>query len=240
MIGLERQGRIRSAIGVAMLHALLGYAFITGLHGELVRQAEEGLKLFAVREVPPPAPVAEVVPPPPKPVPQPEGSAAPAGLRAIPAAVVAPVPEVLLPVSSPIVAAPEPGAGAARSAGAAEVPGPGTGAGGSGDGTGSGGRGLGSGDGGVAIEARHLRGRIGRSDYPRVSRETQGTTFTRITVGSDGRVRDCSVMRSSGYAVLDDTTCGLIRRRFRYEPARDQRGQPVEDVKYWAQRWWRP
>jgi protein TonB len=85
-----------------------------------------------------------------------------------------------------------------------------------------------------------LRGRIRGSDYPAASPDVEGTTFTRIAVGADGRVRDCRVMRSSGFAVLDETTCRLIRQRYRYAPAKDAQGRPVEDVIYWAQRWWRP
>ena len=52
----------------------------------------------------------------------------------------------------------------------------------------------------------------------------------RFTVGIDGRVSGCTVTRSSGYALLDTTTCRLIEKRFRYHPARDAQGQPVAET----------
>jgi protein TonB len=57
-------------------------------------------------------------------------------------------------------------------------------------------------------------------------------------VGVDGRVSDCRVVRSSGNAELDATTCRLIERRFRYAPARDAQGRAVPDVAGWEEEWW--
>jgi len=57
-------------------------------------------------------------------------------------------------------------------------------------------------------------------------------------VGTDGRAIGCRVTMSSGHASLDETTCGLIEQRFRYEPARDGRGRPVPTPMGWKQRWW--
>lgn len=62
--------------------------------------------------------------------------------------------------------------------------------------------------------------------------------FVRFTVGTDGRAGGCTVMRSSGNAELDATTCRLIERRFRFDPARDTQGRLVSDVKGWEQVWW--
>ena len=123
-------------------------------------------------------------------------------------------------------------------AGAAPVAGPGTGGGGVGAGTGSGqGRG-GTGD-GVVIAARHIGGGISDRDYPRALRGSYigGTTVVHLWVGVHGRVKACSVARSSGNALLDETTCRLARKRFVYAPARDASGKAVTDVAGWKEEW---
>jgi protein TonB len=38
-------------------------------------------------------------------------------------------------------------------------------------------------------------------------------TGFRLTIGTDGKVSDCQVTKSSGSAELDKTTCDLMRRR---------------------------
>ncbi len=47
-------GRIAAIVIVALLHALLGYAFITGLAFNVVKKVAEDLKTFDVQEEPPP------------------------------------------------------------------------------------------------------------------------------------------------------------------------------------------
>lgn len=66
------------------------------------------------------------------------------------------------------------------------------------------------------------------ADYPRaaVRSHAQGTVGFRVMVGADGRVSGCTVTSSSGHAVLDETTCRLVRARLRFAPAmRD--GRPI-------------
>jgi protein TonB len=46
------------------------------------------------------------------------------------------------------------------------------------------------------------------------------------------------VIRSSGDADLDGTTCQLIERRYRYRPALDAEGRPVPEDRIWKQIWW--
>jgi protein TonB len=226
---------------VAAFHALLGYAFITGLGFDVVREAGEQLKMFDVTEELPPPPVEE--PPPAGPMtekkktPDPEGAAAPPNIKNTPTQIVAPPPEVKLPVPPPIAAAPVAGQGSAMQAGAAEVPGPGTGRGGVGTGTGSGLNGNGTGGGGGGgrpLRARWIRGGIdeGPRDYPprAFAAGIGGTVFMRFVVHPDGRVRGCRVTRSSGSAELDTATCRLLEERLRYEPARDNFGRPVQEV----------
>src|SRR5688572_33495889 len=61
--GMMSQGRLWSIVLVAILHALLGYAFVTGLAYKFVKNVQEELKTFDVEEPPPPQ---EEPPPPPK------------------------------------------------------------------------------------------------------------------------------------------------------------------------------
>lgn len=242
----DNRDRVKSALAVAAFHALLGYAFITGLGFDMVQEASEKLKMFDVTEELPPPPVE---PPPPagpmtekKETPDPEGAASPPNIKNTPTQIVAPPPEVKLPVPPPIPAAPVAGQGSASAAGAAEVPGPGTGRGGVGTGTGSGlsGNGTGGGGGGGRpLRARWIRGGIDEGDYPRRAYEAGigGTVFLRFVVQPDGRVGGCRVTRSSGFAELDNVTCRLIEKRFRYEPARDNFGRPVQEVVIGEHEW---
>jgi len=52
------------------------------------------------------------------------------------------------------------------------------------------------------------------------------TRFT-VQVGADGRVTSCNVTGSSGTPELDSTTCSLIQRRARFNPATNGDGQAV-------------
>ncbi len=231
-----------SAAIVAGVHLLLGWALLTGLGVAIPLPVPERLQLLPLSEPPPPPPAT---PPPsvrpetrPKPK-DPEGAAAPPALRATPTEIVAPKPEIPLP--PPIAAAPVAGTGAAPAAGAAPVPGPGTGAGGQGTGLGSGasGSGTGGGGGGGGSPARWLRGSIDDGDYPRRAYEARvmGVVYIAFTVATDGRARDCRVTRSSGSRELDDTTCRLIEKRFRYRPARDASGRPIASTIRGEQAW---
>jgi protein TonB len=234
----KNRDRIKSALGVAAFHGLLGYAFLTGLGFDVVAEVSDELKMFDVTEEPPPPP-AEIPPPDEarsekNQTKDPEGAASPANLKNTPSEIVAPPPEIRLEVPPPVIAAPAAGQGSADSAGATDVPGPGTGSGGIGTGLGSGtqGTGTGGGGGGRFTHARWISGRIQDSDYPRASYEAGvgGTVFLRFVVAPNGRVSECRVTRSSGHPDLDATTCRLIQRRFRYRPARDARGRPIADV----------
>ena len=234
-----KQERMQSALGVAAMHALLGYALITGLGVEIGEPAPAPLKLFDVVVEPPPAPVevpvqAQVASP------AQEGAAAPPNLKATASPVVAPKPEIELKIPPAVVAAPVPGVGAQAAAGVSLLPGPGSGSGGIGNGVGSGGRGEGTGGGGALARAKLLKGRIVDADYPRAARQAEigGTVIVRFKVGTDGRASACKVSRSSGHPELDATTCRLIEQRFRYEPARDASGKPVADLLGWKQVWW--
>ena len=229
-IASSRAERSRAAMGAAALTVALGAGMIWGL---AVGQDAKEQPALAVFQVPPAAPPAEK----PKPVrPQrhtgrPEGEASPPNLRAEPTEIVAPVPAVPLPVKPPVVAAPIAGTGAKPSAGSADMVGPGYGSGGVGNGRGSGGAGDGDGGGGGRGETapEWVRGRIRDSDFPEALADAgiSGTVGVRYTVWTDGRVVDCEVTETSGNRLLDETTCRLIRERFRFKPSRDRQGRPV-------------
>ena len=77
------------------------------------------------------------------------------------------------------------------------------------------------------------------NDYPsRALRENvEGTTRFHVSVGPDGRVTSCQVTGSSGSSELDSTTCSLISRRGRFNPATDGEGQPTSGNYSSAVRW---
>jgi protein TonB len=230
----EGRHRVASAVAVLLLHAGLGIALVTALGFTPLAKPDTALLTFDLPAPSPPPPSAV------EPAPQPEqksGAAAPANRRARPTEVVAPPALVLQP--PPLAAAPIAGPGPDAAAGAALLPGPGTGAGGVGQGTGSGTSGSGTGSGG-GTPAKLLRGTIRDSDYPRAARRArvEGSVTVRFTVDATGRPTGCAVTRSSGSAELDATTCRLIEARYRYAPARDPSGRPVEELRGWRQDWW--
>ncbi|WP_298089614.1 energy transducer TonB [uncultured Sphingomonas sp.] len=223
--------RVRAGVPTVLVVGLLGAALVHGLDVRIAAPAEdEGLSVFSV--APPPPPPVRVVP---ERIPSQRaaGRASPRNLRSKATEVAAPVPIIVLPVIPPIVTAPVPRAGNDPTAGASDRPGPGTGAGGLGDGDGAGGDGDGDGD-GYALETppRRIAGRIRDSDYPEAAADAGagGTVSVRYYVETNGRATHCSVTRSSGNAELDDVTCRLIEKRFRYDPSRDADGRPVRSI----------
>lgn len=237
MEGAQRRDRIKAGLGAAALQAVFAYALIAGLKPDFARVVSERLTTFNVSIPPPPPPEQQ---PPDIAATEPEGAAAPPNLRSRPTPVVAPPPEIRLPVPPPIAAAPKraPVEGSDNSAGAAAVAGPGTGAGGTGSGTGSGGAGTGTGS-GLGGRAQRIGGRLLNRDYPRaaLAAGAEGVIQVRFVVGTDGRVRGCTVVRSTGNEDLDRTTCRLVEQRFRFRPARDAAGRPIEESGYTMFEW---
>ncbi|WP_420607197.1 TonB family protein [Novosphingopyxis sp.] len=236
--------RAKSIVAAIAVHVLLGYALLSGLGAEALQQANDSLKVFTVaEEIPPPLPPP---PPPPqvkaKPDAKEEGAASPPNIKSRATAIVAPEPIVKLPLPPPVIAtATIPWDGANSTTGAAEIVGPGTGAGGIGNGTGSGTGGDGTGSGGLPpVPARLIKGRISPKDYPKSAADAyvEGSVGANVYIGRNGRVTRCVVKISSGNQALDDTTCRLIKQRFRYRPARGSDGRPAADIAGWEQRWW--
>ena len=197
------QGRIWSIVLVALLHALLGYAFVTGLAYKFVKNVQEDLKTFDVEEPPPPE---EEPPPPPKQEVQPPPVTAPPAIvrtNVPPPPMIAPPPPPL-PVpfnpQPPVRPAPPP------------PPPPRTVE--------------------PARARANLASYVSNDDYPAsaLRNEEEGTTGFRLTVGANGRVTDCTVTSSSGSAALDNATCRIMRSRARFTPARDNQGNATSDT----------
>ncbi len=72
-------------------------------------------------------------------------------------------------------------------------------------------------------------GWITNNDYPRQAlvRGWEGTSGYRLVVGSNGRVSECEITRSSGHSVLDREACQQLERRARFDPAKNNRGDVV-------------
>lgn len=199
--GMSR-GRVWAIITVAILHALLAYAFVSGLAYKFIKEATEDLKAFDVKETPPPPP-EEPPPPPPEQPTSPPLTAVPSPLvrpsPPIPAAVpLPPQPPQPLPLPPAPVPQPPPPPPPVRT----QPP----------------------------QRARaNLNSYFSTDDYPAAALRgnDQGTTGFRLTIGPSGRVTDCSVTSSSGSSALDQATCRILRSRARYTPARDGSGNPT-------------
>jgi len=228
------QDRLISALGTAVIVALLGYLLFVGMTVDIGRQADRAIALLDLR-IPPPPPRPRS-----KPVEQPKAGHAPSrpsprNLRNKATLIVAPPPLVILPRPSPVIVALDPGPGIAASNGASNHTGPGEGAGGQGNGRGSGGDGNGGGD----IPPQQIKGRLKDSDLPAdlLAVGKPYTVSVRYTVEITGKVGDCVVAHSSGSVGLDALTCRLIQQRFRFDPSRDAGGHPVESTIEEDQSW---
>jgi periplasmic protein TonB len=80
---------------------------------------------------------------------------------------------------------------------------------------------------------------ITTDDYPSASlrNNEEGTTSYRLDIGADGRVVACTVTGSSGHPALDDTSCRLLQRRARFNPATNSSGEKVASVYSGRVRW---
>jgi protein TonB len=176
-----------------------------------------GLSTFDITQPPPP--------PPPPPETKPAGASAPPSRGATKAPS---PPNPPRPLPKPTPAQPAVDAGSQSASGAGTAAGSGAGRGGQGAGTGSGGSGTGNGAG--ATPPVHIAGALTDADYRRAGlpQGAAGTVLISFRVRSDGTVDRCSTVRSSGYAIIDRETCRLVERRFRFRPARDAAGQPID------------
>ncbi|WP_380874576.1 hypothetical protein ACFB49_48890 [Sphingomonas sp. DBB INV C78] len=202
------------AIGiVALLHAVIGYAFVTGLAYNVVKKVAQDLKTFDVEEEPPPPeelpppppPEQKVEPPPvlaPPPIVQVQNVAPPVvqTVREAPPVIITPTaPPAPPPPPKPSVAAPAKARGNPMSW-------------------------------------------VTTEDYPSraLREEREGTTAVAFEITTDGRIANCRVTASSGSPDLDDATCRNLTRRGRYTPAKDASGNAMESSDTRRVRWQMP
>ncbi|NBU23820.1 MAG: hypothetical protein EBS38_07970 [Actinobacteria bacterium] len=88
-----------------------------------------------------------------------------------------------------------------------------------------------------AQNATLLSGSISLDDYPRdaLNDEEQGTSTATYVVNPDGKISSCSAFGATDR--LNWQTCNLISSRFRYEPARDEQGNPVAERLVYVMAW---
>lgn len=85
--------------------------------------------------------------------------------------------------------------------------------------------------GGRARARANLATYLTPDDYPAAAlrNNEHGMVTFGLDIGPDGRVTNCRILESSGSAMLDSTTCRIMRSRARFIPARDARGRTVAD-----------
>ncbi len=191
--------RIAAFVVVALIHLVLGYALVTGLAYEGMKQIIKKVTTVDIKKDEP----KKEPPPPPK-------------QKAAPPPIVAPPPRINVSnVSPPIqtVVTPPPAAPVVPIiAPPAPVPAPAP-----------------RFQPKTAQPKGRPGDWANTNDYPTraLREEKEGTTRFRVTVGPDGRVTSCDVTGSSGSPELDSTTCSLITRRGRFSPAMDGEGNPT-------------
>lgn len=191
--------RTLAIVMVVIIQFALGYAIITGLAYNVIKKAAEDLKTFDVEEKPPPP---EPPPPPPKDMPDlPPPPTTPPPLVQMNA----PPPPIQIQIAPPPMippVAPSP---------PAPPPPP------------------------RKVQSATARGSVvglfSDEDYPASAQSAgaEGTAQATLTIGADGRVTGCNLIRSTGNGALDAATCSILRRRAKFTPARDSNGNPTSD-----------
>jgi protein TonB len=195
--------RTMSIFFTAVVVGGLMYAIVTGLAYNVIKKSVQDLKTFDVEEQPPPP---EEPPPPPKDMPK------------VPPPPVTPPPLVRMvtpppPTIQTVVATPPPYIPPVAPSPPAPPPPP---------------RKVQS-----AQSAKgDLRSLFSADDYPASASasEASGTAQATLTIGPDGRVVGCNLIRSTGNGALDSATCNILRRRAKFTPARDSNGNATTDT----------
>jgi protein TonB len=198
---------------VLLLHVFLGYAMVSGLAVHVVQSVMKEIETVQIEEAAPPP--DEPPPPPPK-------------MEDIPPYV--PPPDVRIETAAPPpptiqtqtqIATPEPPRvvqQVAPPAPPAPPPAPKVA--------------------GTRAERIARTFEVREDDYPPASlrAEEEGVTGVAVVVGTDGRVKSCEIVRSSGFDRLDKRACEIAQRRWRFKPATEE-GQPVESTFRTQYRW---
>lgn len=213
--------RLLALAAVTLIQGGLILGLLSGFRVDVGRTRDSVERLIDISLVQPPPPRVRI--PPPKPVVRQHRA------EAAPKAQPTPLGGSPGPRPAPAIAAPAPIVAVHP---AAPASGGGSGAGpavGNGNGGGAGGRSDADDDAGT--ESVQISGEIVPTDYPKELGKSGigGHVGIDFIVGTTGRVTRCRVTRSSGVPQLDALTCRLILERFRFRPATDSRGRPVED-----------
>lgn len=194
---------------VVLLHALLGYAFITGLAFNVIKKAAQDLKVVDVKDEPPPP---EQKPPPPPP----DQKIEPPPVVAPPPIVSA--PQIQAPVMVTVPVAPPPQI--TPTAPVAPPPAPPR---------------ISQ----AASAKGNPNSWITNDDYPpaAIREDRDGVTGIAWQINEQGKVENCHVTSPSGSPDLDETACRLITRRGRYSPAKDENGNPMRSTSSIRFRW---
>lgn len=193
---------------VVMTIAVVGslmYAIVTGLAYDVIKHTAEQLKVIDVEQQPPPP---EQPPPPPKDMPKvPPPPVTPPPLVQIntppPPTITTVVAPPIPPVTPPVIAPPPP----------PQPPPP-----------------------RKTVSAQSAKGDLrtlfSADDYPASAQAAgaEGTAQAQLTIGADGRVQSCNLIRSTGNGALDSATCNILRRRAKFTPARDSNGNNTSDT----------
>ena len=218
---------LRARFGVLALVVFLQILFVLAVVLGLA-----GGPIALVRKTPPPA--AYSVPldkPSPAPSPAPPKPEAPAAKPAPPTVAIAMPTRLPIPA---VPAAPATGTGTGTGSGSGEA----------GTGIGSGDAGEGDGGGGPPLQSlAKIAGDISSvRDYPERGRQLRlgSRVVVVLTVGGDGRAHGCRIQVPSPDPESDVITCRLAVERFRFRPATDRRGRPIDSDYGWEQRWFAP
>ncbi|TXH16254.1 MAG: energy transducer TonB [Gammaproteobacteria bacterium] len=191
--------RIAAFVIVALLHVALGYALVTGLAYEGVKQLVKKVTTVDIKkdepkkEPPPPPKKAAAAPPIVAPPPKMNISAVAPPVEIVQTVPPPAPPPVIVAPPAPI-AAPPPRVQPKQ-----------------------------------ATPKGNPANWATTNDYPTraLREEREGTTGFRVTVGADGRVTSCSITSPSGSPDLDEATCSNVTRRARFNPATDGEGNPT-------------
>ena len=197
---------------VLLLHAVIGYAFVTGLAYQVIKKAAQDLKVVDIKDQPPP-PEQKPPPPPPEQKFEPPPIVAPPPVVQVqtlapPTISTVPTPPPVIHESAPPAPPPPPAPVVSQAAAAKGNP----------------------------------QSWVTADDYPPAAQREgrQGTVGLTWQVNEQGRVENCSVTSSSGSPDLDETACRLVTRRGRYSAAKDQSGNPMRVTQSLRFRWQLP
>lgn len=207
------RNRPGAVAGVIAIHAAIGYVLVTGLSFSKIIEAAQNPQAILITPdpletplPPPPDPAADPVP---RTVPLPYTPPAKIDINTAPATIdssdilLPPIPDTIriVPIPGPTA---RPGPTVTPSAKPSLDP--------------------------VAARPGNNPGNwVTQNDYRSswINRGLTGKVSFKVSVGTNGRVTDCTVTRSSGHSQLDDATCANITRRARFEPARNAQGDTV-------------